>query len=353
MKLPVPQKKYEFRWRADWQDRRLKEILAEVLPKVSSRALVLIVANGLVKADRKKLDDLDAPIPSGADLTVDLTHGARGQGRSKNRPLLDQMKVVHDDEHVVVVDKAEGILVQPVEGTRGTPLVELLKHYWQSKGERPVNPIVVQRLDKETSGLMVMGKTADAGRNLQRQAAGRFMERRYVALVEGRIREDRGTWHNLIGVGEGKLRQVVGPVPEPEETGAKPKPKPAKQGPGGQEAITHYKVLERLPGATLLELRLETGRTHQIRIHCAEAGHPVIGDPVYVKLARMRHDSQRFGRQVPPSKRMMLHAIRLKFQHPIKTSRWITKTSEMPSAFAKYMDLLKNPPPEKVRRKKR
>src|SRR5690606_25395415 len=118
----------------------------------------------------------------------------------------------------------------------------------------------------------------------QKQAAGRTMERRYIALVHGVVRENKGTWKSLLGIGEGGLRQAVGEVPEDPE---------AKLPAGAHPAITHWHVTERFAHHTLLELQLETGRTHQIRIHCAEAGHPVVGDNVYVKVTYMRQAFRR------------------------------------------------------------
>src|SRR5690606_1489825 len=131
-------------------------------------------------------------------------------------------------------------------------------------------------------------------RMLQRQAAGHFMERRYIAIVEGRMTEERGTWRTWFGEKDDLTQSIAW-----DEDSA---PEDAK------EAITHFRTLENLGPISVLELRLETGRTHQIRIHCAEAGHPVVGDRVYHRLAKLRHPQRRFGglKHAPP--RMMLHA---------------------------------------------
>ncbi|MBI5153681.1 RluA family pseudouridine synthase [Candidatus Poribacteria bacterium] len=331
-RLPVPQKLYEFAWQPEWSGLRTREVLAKTLTELPSRAGVLAIANGLVSAGGAVLDDLDSPVPEGAALTVDLRHGFRGEGKPRHPKLKDQVRVLHDDEDLVVVSKAAGVIVQPVPDEQegeGRPLVELLKHYWKSRGAPAVNPIVVQRLDKLTSGLLVLAKTVPAGRHLQRQAGGRFMERRYVALVEGKLARKLGTWKNVIGKGPEGFRQVVGEWPEED----------AKLPPGSSRAVTHFRVLEEFEGFSLLELKLETGRTHQIRVHCAEAGHPVAGDPVYLKLARMRFPGIRTGKTDFP--RMMLHAERLKFQHPSQEARWLTFEDPPPAEMREAIERIR------------
>lgn len=332
MKLPIPQKTYSFEWLPEWRDdRRLREILAEVLPELSSRAIVKLVSNGLVRADGETLDDLDKPFPEGAVLTVDLRHGIKGEQKPTKPRLADRMQVLDDREDFVVVSKAAGVSVQPTdEKGDGPPLVELLKHYWRAKKQPILNPTVVHRLDKDTSGLMVLAKSIPAARHLQRQAGGRFMERRYIAVVGGKMEPDSGIWQNYIGEGENGLRQVVAPSGAYSEEKTPPL--------GVQEAITRYKVVERLRGATVIELKLETGRRHQIRIHCAEAGHPVIGDRVYSKLAVMRHPELALPAGKKGPKRLMLHASRLKFQTPEPPHRWLTFRSDPPGDFQEFVE---------------
>jgi 23S rRNA pseudouridine1911/1915/1917 synthase len=248
------------------------------------------------------------------------------------------------------------VLVQPLQGERSggknQPLVELLKHYWKAKGLPIANPILVHRLDKETSGLLVLAKTAVAGRHLSRQAAGHFMERRYVAIVQGILEGERGTWRSYIGEGEGGLRQAlrpadpdetVRPAPggdEEEEDGERSGPRRNERGasPGeGKLAITHWTVRRRVAGLTVLDLRLETGRTHQIRVHCAEAGCPIVGDRVYIRLAFMRFPNRPFRDLAVEPTRMMLHAARLKFQHPGRETRWLNFTAPEPVEFEAYL----------------
>jgi len=314
---------------------RLCPALQQLLPSLTSRQAIYAISNGMVKIDDRVVRNLDHGVPPGCTITLDLRHGVRGEGKPDRPPLIEQMRVVHDESAFVVVVKGTGVIVQPSQdeerGRHGPPLVELLKHYWKARREGTVNPILVQRLDKETSGLMVLAKTIPASRILQRQAGGREMERRYVAIVEGNVEEDSGTWQSWMGTDDDGMRcSVAGPDEDP--------PMQAR------EAITHFKVAQRVPGATLLELRLGTGRTHQIRIHCAEAGHPVVGDFVYVKLAAKRYPRRTFG-ELPRGGRMMLHATRLKFRHPGDNEKYLTFDEPAPEAFENYLKgLVENPP---------
>lgn len=331
-RISVAQRLHRFEWSPLWQDRRLKEVLRDLLPELSSRAAVLIVANGLVRAGHAVLDNLDAPIPEGAALTVDLRHGVRGEKTPRHGRLADQIRVLYDDPHLVVLSKAAGVVVQPVpeDPGVGTPVVELLKHYWRARQEPAVNPILVQRLDKETSGLMVLAKSVPIARELQAQIARHVMERRYMALVEGQVAGERGIWRTMMGVGEDGRKQSLAKETEEKEGEETPS--------GAKLAVTHWAVQQRLATATLLELRLETGRTHQIRIHCAEAGHPVIGDPVYAHLARRRQRGSKPPKAPRITGRMMLHACKLKICHPGLGNRWLTFRDELPQEFRETLE---------------
>jgi len=336
----IEQKLHEFPLGAAEEGHRVGETLAKLLPALSSRQRVMAVNNGLVTLGGATVTNLDTVIAADSvSLIVDLRHGVRGEGRPSRPRLEEQIRVLHDDEDCVVVSKAAGIIVQPAPDEKAgahPPVVELLKHYWKSRREsQGVNPVLIQRLDKETSGLMVLAKNVPAGRNLQRQASGRSMERRYLALVHGTVEGESGTWQDVLGVGEDGLRQRVGASVE-EFRGKLPH--------GASEAITRWKVVQRVKWATLLELKLETGRTHQIRIHCAEAGHPVVGDRVYIKLAGKRFPRLKFGGpDFPRPGRMMLHAERLKFQHPAKETRWLTFRDDLPESFRVFVSSLENP----------
>jgi 23S rRNA pseudouridine1911/1915/1917 synthase len=196
--------------------------------------------------------------------------------------------IVHEDEWLLVVDKPAGLVVHPAPGHPGRTLVELLTERpgGVTGGPDPQRPGIVHRLDKDTSGLLVIARTEEAHRALSAQVAARALAREYVALVEGRLRSRQGTIDAPIG------RSHRDPT------------RMAVAGRGQREARTHFEVLELLPADTLALVRLETGRTHQIRAHFAAIDHPVAGDPTYG--TRGRHGLQR----------QFLHSRRLGFRHP-------------------------------------
>jgi 23S rRNA pseudouridine1911/1915/1917 synthase len=196
--------------------------------------------------------------------------------------------IVHEDEWLLVVDKPYGLVVHPAPGHSGTTLVELLaaRPGGVTGGPDPERPGIVHRLDRDTSGLMVVARTEEAHRALSAQVSARALEREYLALVEGRLRSRRGTIDAPIGRSHREPTRM------------------AVAGRGQREARTHFEVLELLPSDTLAAVRLETGRTHQIRAHFAAIDHPVAGDPAYGTEGR--HGLAR----------QFLHSRRLGFRHP-------------------------------------
>ena len=216
------------------------------------------------------------------------------------------LDIVYEDEAVLVVNKAAGMVVHPAYGHLRSTLVNALLHHCKSlkRFDDPVRPGIVHRLDKDTSGLMIVAKREDAHAFLSRQLAERRIKRGYTGLVWGHIAESSGTVDAPVGR-HPRFRQRMAVVEEDR----------------GRRAVTHYQVRDVLEDGTLLALTLETGRTHQIRVHLAHLGHPVIGDPVYGgRIKRMA----RIAPQRRPRLRMMLdilnrqalHASELEFNHP-------------------------------------
>jgi 23S rRNA pseudouridine1911/1915/1917 synthase len=197
--------------------------------------------------------------------------------------------IAFQDEHLIVVDKAAGVVVHPARGHREQTLAQLLGPLLA--GGEPERAGIVHRLDRDTSGLLVVARSDEALRRLQAALAAREIEREYLALVEGRPPARSGTIEAPVGRDPRvRTRMTVG--------GANPR-----------EARTHF-VLERaLPGTSLLRLRLETGRTHQIRVHLQATGHPVCGDPEYGTAGMLGLERQ------------FLHATRLAFDHPFTGER--------------------------------
>ena len=197
--------------------------------------------------------------------------------------------IAYEDEHLLVVDKGPGVVVHPARGHREDTLSQLLAH--SASGGDPERAGIVHRLDRDTSGLLVVARSEQAHALLQRALARRQIEREYLALVEGRPPARSGTIEAPIGRDPRvRTRMAVG-------------------GPHAREARTHFELAEALPDSSLLRLRLETGRTHQIRVHLRAIGHPVAGDPEYGTAGL-------FGLE-----RQFLHATRLAFDHPITGER--------------------------------
>jgi 23S rRNA pseudouridine1911/1915/1917 synthase len=213
--------------------------------------------------------------------------------------------IVHEDEWLLVVDKPAGLVVHPAPGHSGDTLVDLLGER-VAGGADPKRPGIVHRLDKDTSGLMIVARSEQAHRALSALIAAREVDREYVALVEGRLRSREGTIDAPIGRSHREPTRM------------------AVSGRGQREARTRFRVLELLPADTLVEVRLETGRTHQIRAHFAAIDHPVAGDPTYGTAGRHGLDRQ------------FLHSRRLSFRHP-GTGEEVSFTSALPDDLEKAL----------------
>jgi 23S rRNA pseudouridine1911/1915/1917 synthase len=211
--------------------------------------------------------------------------------------------ILHEDDWLVVVDKPAGLVVHPARGHHGDTLVDVIQGLAGGDAERPG---IVHRLDKDTSGLMVAARSEEAHAALSAQIGAREVEREYLALVEGRLRSRRGTIDAPIGRGHRDPTRM------------------AVAGRAQREARTHFEVDELLPADTLVRARLETGRTHQIRVHFAAIDHPVAGDPTYGSAGR-----HGLGRQ-------FLHSHRLAFVHP-GTGERVEFTSELPEDLAEAL----------------
>jgi len=220
---------------------------------------------------------------------------------------------VYEDQSIIVINKPAGMVVHPGNGNwQGTMLNGLLHHAAQL--DKIPRAGIVHRLDKNTSGLLVIAKTLEAQTSLVRQLQNRTMKRDYFALVLGRIPLN------------GQVNAPIGrhPIQRVKMTVTK----------NGKEACTHYLVKERLCGCTLLQCSLETGRTHQIRVHMHSIGHPLVGDPIYNK--KPRKVAQEIGQLIMSFPRQALHAQRLELIHP-KTGKPIMWEAELPEDIGKLM----------------
>ncbi len=223
------------------------------------------------------------------------------------------LNILYEDEDVVVVNKEQGMVVHPAPGNYNGTLVNALLYHCKdlSSINGVIRPGIVHRIDKDTSGVLVVAKNDDAHNKLSEQLKDHSMKREYYALVEGRIKNDKGTIDKPLARNK-KDRLKIGIVE------------------GGKRAVTHYEVIERYNGYTLIKCILETGRTHQIRVHMASIGFPLVGDPLYG-----------FKKQKFKLKGQMLHAKTLGFIHPSK-NEYMEFTTELPEYFAIILDKLRN-----------
>ena len=214
-------------------------------------------------------------------------------------------RIVFEDDQIIVLDKPAGLVVHPAPSHRGPTLAGWLGE--RGGGGEPDRRGIVHRLDKDTSGLMVVARTEAAHGELSRQIKAREVEREYVALVEGSLGSRTGTIDAPLG--RDRRRRT----------------RRAVRGAGEREARTHFEVIEALPADTLVRARLETGRTHQIRVHFAAIGHPIAGDPEYGTAGR--HGLER----------QFLHARRLALRHPAD-GRELSFESPLPRDLADALE---------------
>jgi len=229
------------------------------------------------------------------------------------------LEIVHEDDHILVVNKSAGMVVHPAVGHPDGTLVNALLHHCEnlSVGGDPLRPGIVHRLDRDTSGLMAVALTDAAHRHLSEQLQDRRMGRTYLAVSWGRWKSDQDTLTGDIGR-HTRFRQKMAVVNQ-----------------GGKTAVSRYRVLEDFGFAQLCEVQLETGRTHQIRVHFAHSGHPVVGDQMYGDDLRARGihnlDRRQADRMVKAAVRQQLHAVALRLVHP---------------ASGETLEFSANPPPD-------
>jgi 23S rRNA pseudouridine1911/1915/1917 synthase len=227
-------------------------------------------------------------------------------------------RMVHDDGHVVVIEKPAGVSSVPYERKESGTALDLIRGAWRRAGRAATaTPLyTVHRIDKDTSGLLCFAKTRLAERGLHHIFQKHLAEREYLGCAHGTVKSGRIESMLVADRGDG-LRGT------------------SRRG-EGQRAVSHVEALERLRGATFCRVRLETGRTHQIRIHLAESGHPLVGETVYIR------DLLRAGRQPITADRLMLHAATLGFEHPV-TGQPLSFRAEPPPDFMAILERLRRP----------
>lgn len=246
----------------------------------------------------------------GDEITINEEYNEVLEIKPENIPL----DIYYEDEYLLVVNKPSGMVVHPAAGNYEKTLVNALMYHCNnnlSNVNGKIRPGIVHRIDKDTSGLLLIAKNDEVHNDLAKQIADKTVTRKYVALVQGVIAEDTATIDAPIG------------------RDANDRKKMAVTDKNAKDAITHLRVLKRYEKSTLIECNLETGRTHQIRVHLNYIGHPIVNDPVY---GYKKLDDKEFGQ--------MLHAKTIGFIHPI-TKKYLEFTSNPPECFEKILDQYK------------
>lgn len=288
---------------------RLDSFLSRRVEGLTRSAAARLLAEGCVTCDGA-VPGKSYRIASGEELCVTLPEAEEPEAVPQDIPL----DVVYEDEDVIVVNKPVGMVVHPAPGHPDGTLVNALLHHCGDSlsgigGE--LRPGIVHRIDRDTSGLIIAAKNDAAHQKLSAQLQDHTLARIYRCIVIGNLREDSGTVDAPIGrhPADRKKMAVVA---------------------GGRSAVTHWSVLERFPGYTYVECRLETGRTHQIRVHMAHIGHPILGDTVYGAK-----------KPVPGLQGQCLHAVGLRFLHP-RTGELVELWCDLPEAFQTQLRKLEN-----------
>ncbi len=291
---------------------RLDRALAAALPQFSRERLKSLISSGAVSLAR----DPATKVKGGEAMTVAVPVAAPAEAQAQDIPLT----IVFEDDHLLVVDKPAGLVVHPAAGNLDGTLVNALLHHCAGRlsGIGGVaRPGIVHRIDKDTSGLLVVAKTDKAHEGLSAQFARHSVERRYLAVVDKHPAPPAGRIEGTLARSSAN-RQKMAVVAEGR----------------GKHAVTHYRTLQPLNAAAAVECRLETGRTHQVRVHMAHIGHPLLGDPFYGRAAAHRAGLAELG-----FKRQALHARTLGFVHPV-TGETMAFESPVPGDIQELISFL-------------
>jgi 23S rRNA pseudouridine1911/1915/1917 synthase len=308
------------------QGRRLDAVVAAHLPGCSRSLAVNLITNHEILVDHQAKKP-GYRVKYGDKILGRIPDPAQAEYKPEPIPL----QILYQDSHIVVLNKQAGMVVHPAPGhSRGTLVNALLYHCPDLEGiGGEIRPGIVHRLDKDTSGTMVVAKNADALENLAGQFKRRTIQKTYLALVYGELRTD-----------EGVIRLPIGRHPVHRKRMSTISRK-------GRTAETVWRIRKRFAGITLLELILKTGRTHQIRVHCATMGFPIVGDQVYrsrkwlkEKAGLFSGESSTIAARLKAVSRQMLHAWRLGLTHP-HTGEFMTFESPIPEEMAALMEELR------------
>ncbi|MDN3646134.1 RluA family pseudouridine synthase [Pontixanthobacter aestiaquae] len=295
---------------------RLDKALAEA-SGLSRERVKALMAEGAVTVDGSPAINPSAKAQSGSTFIITVPPAAEAEAQPQDIPL----EIAFEDEHLIVVNKPAGMVVHPAAGNPDGTLVNALLHH--CKGQLSgiggvARPGIVHRIDKDTSGLLVVAKSTAAHEGLAAQLADHSIKRRYHAVCGGHPNPASGTIKARIGR-SGQNRKKMAVLPDTSSR--------------GKHAVTHFKTIEKLNHCSLIECRLETGRTHQIRVHLGSIGHALLGDPTYGRTpAKLRAILKELG-----FARQALHAASLGFDHPI-TGEFVEFQTEIPADMRELID---------------
>lgn len=285
---------------------RLDKFLADQISELSRTRVKELVKDKHILVNNKA-EKVSYKVQKGDQISVDIPAVKPLDVVPENIPL----DIVYEDEDVIVVNKPQGMVVHPAAGHPDHTLVNALLYHTKDLADSPegFRPGIVHRIDKDTSGLLMIAKNSAARESLENQLAHKTNKRLYLAIVHGNFAEKAGTIDAPIGRNHFDRKKMA--VVE-----------------NGKNAITHFKVLEQFKGYSLVQCQLETGRTHQIRVHMAYIGHPVAGDPLYGPRKTLKGHGQ------------FLHAMVLGFKHP-RTDEWLEFKVEPPQIFEERLNELR------------
>ena len=273
-----------------------------------SRTMIkkLIESNNILVND--KSEKVSYKVQANDNISIDIPEAKETKLKAQEIPL----DIIYEDSDIIVINKPKGMVVHPAngnpDGTLVNAILSICKNSLSGIGGE-LRPGIVHRLDKDTSGLIIVAKNDKAHINMSEQIKERNVKKTYIALVRGNVPEEEATINMPIGRSTKDRKKMA--VTK-----------------NGKQAITHFKVLKRYSKYTLLEIKIETGRTHQIRVHMAEIGYPVVGDAVY------SNGKNEFGIEG-----QMLHAYKLEFMHPI-TNKHMELTAPLPQYFEEILKKL-------------
>jgi len=292
----------------DLAGKRVDVFLSEVLPDITRSQIKKSIEEGLTLVNG---------LTAKAGKVLRLGDSIEFESKEYETDILPEdipLDIIFEDDDIAVINKPQGMTVHPAVGNYTGTLVNALLYHLKNNisdvgGE--IRPGIVHRIDKDTSGLLVVAKNNKAHLSLAKQIAAKTCKRTYLALVEGVVKSDQGKIDKPIGRSTSDRKKMAIVF-------------------NGRQAVTHYKVLERFDSATLMQFDLETGRTHQIRVHTKDLGHPIIGDKTYgYKNQRFNLDGQ------------LLHAHKLVLCHP-STKKQMEFTAPIPDYFAKILKIFKS-----------